>query len=243
MPADNYFRQIEAWLMPKILVVDDDPSLVKILRLALEAIGFDIITAPNARAAREQVRTRQPDLILLDLVLPDTDGMVLLPTLRRDTSVPIIVLSARGTQADHVISRKFGADDFLDKPFDIEELDARIAAVLRRCTRTSIQADGECGSLSVTDAGGARIAGVAFHLTPTEHNLLKALVAGQGETISQSALAETLWGFEDLGTSHLVDMHISRLRSRLRQQRGAPIITTARGHGFFIQAGGGSAWL
>jgi DNA-binding response OmpR family regulator len=217
----------------KILVVDDDQAIRDVLTAALE-VRFAIITAPDARTAREQVRDHHPDLILLDLVLPDTDGMVLLPTLRRDTPVPIIVLSARHSQADGVLSRKFGADDFIDKPFDLDDLDARIDAVLRRSTPPPIP---EYGALNMTPRRMPTIGGLPFYVTRTEYGVLDALVAAHGEVVSKTDLTERFW-YERDESPHQHNLHvvINQLRRRLERQHSAPRILNARGQGYYLKA-------
>ena len=215
--------------------VSSNPSLRSAYRVSAVETGAD------ARAAVEQV---QPDLILLDLMLPDTDGLVLTSALKTLTDAPIIVCSARQGQVDRVLSLKLGADDFIAKPFELDELEARIEAVLRRAARgreaRSAPAGDEIrvGELVISQARGTiTVVGDAVHFTPTEYRLLVALASRPDEVLSREALGQIVWGYEDLGTGHLIDVHIGRLRVKLRQASPqSPIIVTIRGRGYTIAA-------
>lgn len=217
--------------MPTILVVDDDRSLIDVYASALED-RFDIVPVGSGAVALQHIRSDPPDMVLLDLVLPDGDGSLLVPKIRALSSVPIIVLSGRQSQADRVLSLKMGADDFISKPFDLDDLDARIEAVLRRCAAqlpapSSPGPNTVCGTLQLTRSHLAHINGRPFHVTPTEFHLLTALVAASPETVEHEALGLVVWPRDDPSFSHLVHVHIGRLRKRLASVAGAPTIHTA----------------
>lgn len=230
--------------MPKLLIVDDDRALLGILQDVLEQDGYQVVSASDGLTALQQVAAEQPDLLLLDLLLPDVDGTLLMDKIRRTSTVPIIVVSGRQQQVDRVVSLKMGADDFVGKPFDLDDLEARIEAVLRRSKRTGPAQSlvpgqpmpGHLGLLSVTNRSGASLDGVPFDLTPTELRMLQALVAHPDETQTRSELAQAVWGYgSEPSTGHLVDVHIHRLRCKVRRLGpSAPCITTTRGRGYLI---------
>src|SRR5438094_690665 len=195
--------------------------------------------------AKALIEHLHPDLILLDLMLPDTDGLVLTTALKALTSAPIIICSARTEQVDRVLGLKLGADDFVAKPFDLDELEARIEAVLRRASRgrevPTIPPDQiRVGELLISQSRGTvTLAGQAVHLTPTEYRLLVALASRPDEVLSRETLGNLVWGYQDLGTGHLIDVHIGRLRLKLRRaSRSAPVIVTVRGKGYTIGSAG-----
>src|SRR5207245_2828824 len=187
----------------------------------------------------------RPDLIMLDLMLPDTDGLVLTTALKTLTNAPIIICSARHQQVDRVLGLKLGADDFIAKPFDLDELEARIQAVLRRASRVRETPTASPDQIRVDELlisqsrGTVTLAGQAVHLTPTEYRLLVALANRPDEVLTREALGQLVWGYQDLGTGHLIDVHIGRLRLKLRRaSRLAPVIVTVRGKGYTIGSSG-----
>jgi DNA-binding response OmpR family regulator len=224
-----------------ILLVEDDPDTARSLSKALESGGYRVACAETGNEARALIEHVQPDLILLDLMLPDTDGLVLTTALKGLTRAPIIICSARQEQVDRVLGLKLGADDFVAKPFDLDELEARIEAVLRRASRVrdrpSPPSDHiKVGELVIAQARGTvALGGRTVHLTPTEYRLLVALATRPDEVLSREALGQIVWGYQDLGTGHLIDVHIGRLRHKLREaSRAAPVIVTVRGKGYTI---------
>jgi DNA-binding response OmpR family regulator len=224
-----------------ILLVEDDPDLARSLSRALESSGYRVTAVDTGSEAKALIEHVRPDLILLDLMLPDTDGLVLTTTLKNLTRAPIIICSARKEQVDRVLGLKLGADDFVPKPFDLDELEARIEAVLRRAARVreaptvnndQIKVNGLLISQS---RGTVTLGGKPVHLTPTEYRLLVALASRPAEVLSRETLGQIVWGYQDLGTGHLIDVHIGRLRLKLRNvSKGAPIIVTVRGKGYTI---------
>jgi DNA-binding response OmpR family regulator len=228
-----------------ILLVEDDLDTARSLTKALEASGYRITAVDTGLEARSIIEHVHPDLILLDLMLPDTDGLVLTTALKSITSAPIIICSARQEQVDRVLGLKLGADDFVAKPFDLDELEARIEAVLRRASRvrevSSVPADQiRVGELVVSQSrGSVTLSGQPVHLTPTEYRLLVALASRPDEVLTREALGQLVWGYQDLGTGHLIDVHIGRLRLKLRRvSRSAPVIVTVRGKGYTIASEG-----
>jgi DNA-binding response OmpR family regulator len=224
-----------------ILLVEDDPDTARSLTKALESSGYRVTAVDTGAEARSIIEHVRPDLILLDLMLPDTDGLVLTTALKTLTNAPIIICSARQEQVDRVLGLKLGADDFVAKPFDLDELEARIEAVLRRASRvrepTAMPPDQiRVEHLMISQSRGTvTIAGQAVHLTPTEYRLLVALASRPDEVLSRETLGQLVWGYQDLGTGHLIDVHIGRLRLKLRRaSKSAPAIVTVRGKGYTI---------
>jgi DNA-binding response OmpR family regulator len=224
-----------------ILLVEDDPDTARSLSKALESGGYRVTAVDTGAEARSIIEHVRPDLILLDLMLPDTDGLVLTTALKTLTRAPIIICSARQEQVDRVLGLKLGADDFVAKPFDLDELEARIEAVLRRASRLREAPAAPPDQIRVGDLlisqsrGTVTIGAQQVHLTPTEYRLLVALASRPDEVLTRETLGQIVWGYQDLGTGHLIDVHIGRLRLKLRRvSRAAPLIVTVRGKGYTI---------
>ena len=228
-----------------ILLVEDDAATARSLARALGSSGYQVTTVDTGHEARSIVDRVRPDLILLDLMLPDTDGLVLTTALKTLTTAPIIICSARQEQVDRVLGLKLGADDFVAKPFDLDELEARIEAVLRRVSRVRSAPSIPSDEIRVDDLlisqvrGTVTLAGQTVHLTPTEFRLLAALASRPDEILSRETLGQLVWGYQDVGTGHLIDVHMGRLRLKLhRVPRAAPVILTVRGKGYTIASRG-----
>lgn len=206
----------------------------------LTTTGYQVTSVLTGEAGREAVVMLSPDMVVLDLVLPDTDGLVLISNLRLITRVPIVVCSTRHECADRVLSLRLGADDFIDNPFDTDELEARIEAVLRRSSRVrEVRATApepiRLDALLISHSRGTvTVAGQDVHLTPTEHHLLVALASRPGEVLSRGTLCQVVWGYEDLGTGHLIDVHMGRVRRKVDGLLPQPLIRCVRGVGFTI---------
>jgi DNA-binding response OmpR family regulator len=235
-------------LSDTILLVEDDPDIARSLSKALESSGYRVTAVDTGAEARSIIEHVRPDLILLDLMLPDTDGLVLTTALKNLTTAPIIICSARQEQVDRVLGLKLGADDFVAKPFDLDELEARIEAVLRRASRVRETPASPPDQIRVDDLlisqsrGTVSIGGQPVHLTPTEYRLLVALASRPDEVLTREALGQIVWGYQDLGTGHLIDVHIGRLRLKLRRaSKSAPVIVTVRGKGYTIASEGSAA--
>jgi DNA-binding response OmpR family regulator len=222
-----------------ILIVDDDPKIVSLVKTYLEREGFRVITSSDGRSALEAYRSYQPGLIVLDLMLPELDGLALMRIVREHSNVPIVMLSARGTVADRVYGIHEGADDYLAKPFSPAELVVRVKAVLRRAADGAVVTAGhgvlEQGDLHIDlDRVEVRRDGEALALTPAEFRLLVALVKARGRVLSRQALLDALYGpVQGDAMERTVDVHIGRLREKLTDDLGAPrYIATVRGLGY-----------
>lgn len=225
-----------------ILVIEDDPEAGGVLADVLNGAGYSVVLTRSGADALRLASTTHFGLILLDLLLPDSDGLILVIRLRALTDCPILVCSARASQADRVISLKLGADDFIAEPFDLEELEARVAAVLRRSHGRQSDSDADSNELRVGELviaqsrGTARIGGRSLELTPTEYRLLAHLATHQGHVQSRRMLAGAVWAYADSGTDHMIDVHIARLRKKIREAGGEPIIITVHGSGFALES-------
>jgi len=222
--------------MARILVVDDEPTLVATLRFNLEREGYQVITASDGGEALELAHREQLDMILLDLMLPGMHGFEICRALRKHTSIPIVILTARTEEVDRVVGLELGADDYITKPFSMVELLARIRACLRRAE--SQRAPGSevisTGSLTVNLASReASHEGVRLKLKPKEFDLLVTLVQNRGQVLSREQLFHHVWKYDALGTSRTVDVHIARLRQKIEDDPERPFrIVTVRGLGY-----------
>jgi two-component system KDP operon response regulator KdpE len=223
----------------KVLIIEDDPNIVDLIRSNLVVRGFDTVVSAGARVLA-LLEDEQPDMVLLDLMLPDADGFELCRQIRERSSVAIIVVSARGGERDKVTALNMGADDYMTKPFGIEELLARILATLRR-TRA---ADGAAlagaaptaltiGDLSIDLANEqVRLAGAEVHLTPTEFALLRELAVNRGKLLSRAHLLRRVWGHGYETETEYVRVYISRLRAKLEPPGSRPLIVTRQRAGY-----------
>jgi two-component system KDP operon response regulator KdpE len=204
--------------------VDDEPQILRSLRTTLAAHGYDVQTATTGEEALAAVDGRLPDLVVLDLVLPGLSGLEVCRRLRVRSSLPILVLSARGDERDKVAALDLGADDYLTKPFGVNELLARIRAALRR-------AAGARGPSAVVEVGALRVDfdrrqvtrdGAEVRLTPTEFDVLKVLVANAGRVLTHGYLLRTVWGPEYEGESQLLRVFIGQLRRKVERDPSRP---------------------
>lgn len=223
--------------MALILAVDDEEHIRRLLRFTLEREGFSVITAGEGLSALELARTHNPNLIILDVMLPGMDGLTFCQALRADQrfrDVPVIMLSARGGEADKVTGLETGADDYVTKPFSPRELVARVRAHLRRKPAAEEKDKLVCGQL-VIDRERLTVswAGESQGLTPKEFELLYHLAEHPGRVFSRDSLLNRVWGFDFPGGSRTVDVHIRYIRQKLEQLPGAPrFIETVRGAGY-----------
>jgi DNA-binding response OmpR family regulator len=223
-----------------ILVVDDEARIVKLVRDYLERAGFGVLTASDGEAALHVARTGKPDLIVLDLMLPGMDGLDVCRSLRRESGVPIIMLTARVEEADRIVGLELGADDYVTKPFSPGELVARVRATLRR-------ANGELGQTDILRAGDveldtgalkATVAGEPVDLTPTEFQLLATLVRQPGRIFRREQLLQAIHGVAFDGYDRSVDSHVKNLRRKIEVDPRQPrYIETVYGVGYRFAGG------
>lgn len=222
-----------------ILLVEDEPAIQELIAVNLEHAGHHVIRARDAEGALGIVRNALPDLLLIDWMLPGMSGVALARQMRqedRTKAIPIILLTARGAEADKVSGLEAGADDYVTKPFEPKELTARIRAMLRRArgfgtNPVMIQLGGRLEI--VPDEGVVRGDGEEVHLTRTEFRLLCELAARPGRVFTREMLLETVWGYEYVGETKLVDVHIYRLRSKIERDPSHPKhVITVRGLGY-----------
>jgi two-component system KDP operon response regulator KdpE len=211
--------------MTFVLVVDDDPAMRRTLSINLRARDYEVETAGDGRSALQVVDERMPDLVLLDLGLPDLDGIAVLTQLRSFTQVPVIVVSARTESDDKVEALDLGADDFITKPFSIEELLARIRATSRRAGREEPDLVVEAAGLrlDLTDSRATRD-GEEIHLTPTEWRIVDVLARRRGRLVRQAELLTAVWGpAYDTQTNYL-RVHLAGIRRKLEADPGNPVL-------------------
>lgn len=210
---------------PRILVVDDEPQIQRFLRPALIASDFDVITATSAAEARRLIATRSPDLVILDLGLPDRDGKTVIADVRAFSQVPIIVLSARDQESEKVEALDLGADDYIEKPFGIAELLARIRTALRRRAggREATAEHFEFSGLKIDVAARAISRdGVPIHLTPKEYDLLLQLVRNSGRVITHRQLLTAIWGAAHSEDVQYLRVAVAQLRAKIEREPGQP---------------------
>ncbi|ROR72788.1 response regulator [Bogoriella caseilytica] len=207
--------------MIRLLLVEDDPALVRTLVIVLEAHGYAVRAVTDGRSALSAVREQQPDLVVLDLGLPDLDGLDLVETVRPWYRAPILVLSARDAETTKVHALRAGADDYVTKPFGVEELLARIEALLRRSDPASDTV--RSGDLAV-DLAAHRVErdGDEVHLTPTEWRMLEVLVRARGALVSQQALLQTVWGPQYARETNYLRVYLAQLRHKLEDDPARP---------------------
>jgi two-component system KDP operon response regulator KdpE len=209
----------------RILVVDDEPALRRAVERNLAGHGFDVRGAETGEEGLELETRFHPDLVLLDMVLPGISGTDVIEQLRQRSSVPIIVLSVRGAEVDKVRALELGADDYLTKPFGVDELLARIRVALRHAARSSTRQDSvfRSGDLAVdSERREVSVAGRHVHLTPTEYALLGALIAQAGRVMTDRALLQRVWGPEYGSEDHYLHVYMARLRKKLERDPASP---------------------
>jgi len=220
----------------RILVVDDEPAIVRVVRSNLEHRQFEVQVATTCSDALERHRRWRPDAVILDLGLPDEDGMAFIRAVRETGSTPIVVLSARGAERDKVEALEAGADDYLAKPFGIEELIARVRVALRHAARPPAgeAAVFHAGPLEVDLARRAvRVNGAPVHLTPTEYDLLKAFIGHPDRVLTDRRLLQLVWGPEYGSEDHYLHVYVARLRKKLEPDPVHPrLFVTEPGVGY-----------
>src|SRR5262245_48963257 len=196
-----------------ILAADDDPQILRLVTRNLQFDGYEVLAASDGQAALEQIEARPPDLVVLDVMMPRLDGFAVTQRVREFSSVPIIILTARGQDQDKIRGLDLGADDYLTKPFSVEELLARVRAVIRRAQLSadaqSLSAKSVIGELEIDYAQHVvRMRGREVLLTPTEYRILAYLAQNAGRVVTQDLLLEQVWGPEYAGESHMLQVNI-----------------------------------
>jgi two-component system, OmpR family, KDP operon response regulator KdpE len=224
----------------RVLIVEDDPNIVDLMRANLAVRGFDTLVSFDGSKALSLLETEQPDMVLLDLMLPEADGFELCRQIRERSNVAIIVVSARGGERDKVTALNMGADDYMTKPFGIEELLARIIATLRRTRPAEAVTEAAPSVITIGDvevdlAGQrVRLAGEVVHLTPTEFALLRELALNRGKLLSRAHLLRRVWGRGYETETEYVRVYIRRLRAKLEPPGSPALIITQPRAGYRI---------
>ncbi|MBC1335194.1 response regulator transcription factor [Listeria booriae] len=233
--------------MTKILVVDDESSIVTLLQFNIEKAGFDVVTAEDGRMGYELALTEKPDLIVLDLMLPEMDGIEVCKQLRQDkVETPILMLTAKDDELDKIIGLELGADDYLTKPFSPREVVARIKAILRRSAGKSADVELEVapkekalhvGDLKIlTESYEVYLQDELLDLTPKEFELLLYLANHRGKVFSRDQLLDAVWNYDYIGETRIVDVHVSHLRDKIEADTKKPqYIKTIRGFGYKME--------
>jgi DNA-binding response OmpR family regulator len=224
-------------MSPKILIVDDEPPIVDVLSYNLKQANYEVLVAWDGEQALDLARREQPDLVILDLMLPRLDGLEVCRILRRERDVPIIMLTARDAEVDRVVGLELGADDYVVKPFSVRELTVRVKNVLRRTAPRPQETAPDAIQVGALTVDAARhetyLGGVELELTTLEFELLHTLARHAGRVLSREQLLEQVWGYNYHGDLRVVDAVVKRLRAKLRQ--AAPdreMIITVRGVGY-----------
>ena len=225
-----------------ILVVEDDPTLRETLVDALEVEGFRVVSAADGRAALTRFRADQPDLVLLDLMLPELSGIEVCRIIRAESGVPIVMLTAKDSELDKVVGLELGADDYVTKPFSLRELSARIRALFRRSEQIATP---EAALPSIVDLGRVQVDlaghrllrdGKPLAIKPKAFELLAFLLRHPGQAFTRDQLLEHVWGYDYAGETRTVDVHVHWLRSTLEEDAAAPqFIHTVRGVGYVFR--------
>jgi two-component system response regulator MtrA len=219
----------------RILLVEDDASIREITTIGLRNAGFEVDTAADGQEGLDRFRSAAYDLVLLDVMLPRLDGLEVARAIRRTSTVPVVMLTARADTIDVVVGLEAGADDYVRKPFEVPELVARVRAAIRRAGREAGEPEQlRLGPVTI-DLAGRTVArdGQAIALTRTEFDLLAELARNAGRVLTRDLLLDRIWGYDYLGDSRLVDVAIQRLRAKIEADPAAPeLIQTVRGAGY-----------
>lgn len=222
--------------MKKILVVDDEPTLVATLKYNLEREGFQVLTSGEGEGALATARSERPDLVVLDLLLPGLDGLEVCRLLRRETAVPILMLTAKGEEVDKVVGLELGADDYVTKPFGMRELVARVRSLLRRAEaapadEATVLRSGDM-EIDLARRQASR-RGEPLRLRPREFELFLFFMRNRGRAFSRDQLMNQIWGYDFVGDTRTVDVHVSWLRQKIEDEPSKPTrLITVRGLGY-----------
>lgn len=225
--------------MSKILIVEDEVKIARFVTLELEHEGYEVQAAHDGRTGLTLCESWQPDLLILDLMLPELSGIEVCRRLRQTSDVPIIMLTAKDDVSDKVMGLDMGADDYMTKPFAIEELLARIRVLLKRHARTGGAAEGgvlRAGLLTLDTRSYAVAYGdMPISLTKKEFDLLRYLLERQGQVVTRDALLNDVWGYEYAGDTNIVDVYIRYLRTKIDEKTGVKYLHTVRGVGYMLR--------
>jgi two-component system, OmpR family, response regulator RegX3 len=221
----------------RILIVEDEPALAESVQYSLTREGFDVVVAPDGEDALERFRTGSPDLVILDLMLPRLSGLDVCRIVRGESSVPIVILTAKDGEADKVAGLELGADDYVTKPFSMRELVSRVRALLRRAGMAAQPEPVEVlrGGPVELDVGKheARVSGEPMSLPPKEFELLEAFLRRKGRLLTRDFLIEEVWGADYYGDTRTLDVHVKRLRQKVEENPHEPAhLLTVRGLGY-----------
>lgn len=222
----------------KVLVVEDESKLARFIELELRHEGYDVVLAEDGRAGIEKFYEEEPDIILLDLMLPELNGIEVCRRLRKDSDVPIIMLTAKGETMDKIVGLDSGADDYITKPFAIEELFARIRVAMRRSSSSN---DNSGNILILHDLKIDLSRRMVYYkeneveLTKREFELLTYLVKNKNIVISREQILNQVWGYDYIGETNVVDVYVRYLRTKIDDKFGVKLIHTIRGVGYFVK--------
>ncbi len=224
--------------MTSVLVVDDEPSFTEALTVGLRREGFEVRTAADGRAALAEINEAEPDLVLLDVMLPGMSGLDVCREIRKQSRVPLIMVTARAEEIDAVVGLEVGADDYVAKPYRMRELVARMRAVLRRASGQPPESDSAAclveGDVELdVDRHELRVRGELVTLALKEFELLAYLLAHAGRVVTRDSLMQNVWGYNYVGDTKTIDVHVKRLRAKIEDDPSNPKrITTIRGLGY-----------
>jgi DNA-binding response OmpR family regulator len=221
----------------RLLIIEDDTNLVEALKLYLSTAGYAVLTAADGREGLKEMYLQQPDLIILDIMMPGLDGWEVCDRIRQVSDVPIVILTARGQEAEKVRGLQLGADDYVAKPFSLRELEARVESVLRRARLSPVVRDrvlyADDDLVIDSDRWEVTRGGEPVDLTATERRLLFLLAENQGRVMSTTRILERIWGPEYVGEAKYVKLYVWRLRQKIEPEPGEPVyIHTERGIGY-----------
>jgi len=224
----------------KILIVEDDRNLLDAIKYNLRREGYEVVMATDGSEALEVARREKPDLIILDIMLPKINGFDVCRILRKEMTVPILMLTAKAEETDKIVGLEIGADDYVTKPFSLRELLARIRAMLRRAKMVETQPQGALLKVGDIEVDIARhritVSGKIVELTPKEFDLLAFLARNRGLVFSREQLLEKVWGYDYAGDTRTVDVHIRWLRQKIEPDPGRPkYLITVRGAGYKLE--------
>lgn len=222
------------------MLVDDERAIVESLRYALEKEGYEVLEASEGGAALDLARTRSPDLVLLDIMLPGMSGFEVCRILRQESSVPILMLTARADEPDRIVGLDLGADDYITKPFSLREVLARVRAAIRRSQASGAGARDEVlhvGEIVMDVARHeVRVGERSVTLPPRQFDLLRAFLSNPGRVLTRAMLLQQVWGYDYTGDDRTVDVHVRWLRRKLQEAGSQTAIETVRGVGYKLGA-------